>query len=37
MVSIVATNPIAIEGTLCWPWLGLAGSNVSWSAWNTEG
>jgi hypothetical protein len=32
-VGIVATDPIAIEGTNCWPWLGLAGSPPAWSNW----
>ncbi len=33
IVSIVATDPIAIEGTNCWPWLGLAGPVPAWSNW----
>ncbi len=33
IVSIVATDPIAIEGTNCWPWLGMTNSNCSWSNW----
>jgi hypothetical protein len=35
LVGIVATDPVAIEGTNCWPWLGLAnGANAcSWSNW----
>ena len=32
IVSIVATDPIAIEGTNCWPWLGLA-NLPTWSNW----
>ncbi len=34
-VSIVATDPVAIEGTNCWVWLGLANTNVppNWSNW----
>jgi hypothetical protein len=32
IVSIVATDPIAIEGTNSWPWLGLAGAST-WSNW----
>jgi hypothetical protein len=32
-VSIVATDPIAIEGTNCWPWLGLVGATPTWSNW----
>ena len=31
-VGIVATDPIAIEGTNCWPWLGLTGM-PSWTNW----
>lgn len=33
IVNIVATEPIAIEGTNCWPWLGLAGGPLTWSNW----
>jgi hypothetical protein len=35
VVSIVATDPIAIAGTNCWVWLGLADTNVPpcWSNW----
>jgi hypothetical protein len=33
VVSIVATDPVAIEGTNCWPWPGLAGSTATWSNW----
>jgi hypothetical protein len=33
IVSIVAVDPIAIEGTNCWPWLGLAGPVPTWSTW----
>jgi hypothetical protein len=33
IVSIVATDPIAIAGTNCWPWLGLAGAPPTWSNW----
>jgi hypothetical protein len=33
IVSIVATDPIAIEGTNCWPWLGLATAVPAWSDW----
>jgi hypothetical protein len=32
-VSIVATDPIAIAGTNCWPWLGLAEPVPAWSNW----
>jgi hypothetical protein len=37
VVSIVATDPIAIEGTNCWPWLGLPVANPTWSNWLTSG
>ena len=33
VVSIFATDPIAIEGTNCWPWLGLAACTPTWSNW----
>ncbi|HLZ53113.1 MAG TPA: Ig-like domain-containing protein [Verrucomicrobiae bacterium] len=34
IVNIVATDPVAIEGTNCWPWLGLAPASIScWSNW----
>ena len=33
VVSILAIDPIAIEGTNCWPWLGLAGPVPTWSDW----
>ncbi|MCX6927506.1 MAG: Ig-like domain-containing protein [Verrucomicrobia bacterium] len=36
LVSIFATDPIAIEGTNCWPWLGLAGSASTWANWNAS-
>ena len=26
IVDVVASDPLAIEGTNCWPWLGMAGS-----------
>lgn len=32
LVSIVATDPVAIEGTNCWPWLGLT-NTCTWSNW----
>ena len=35
LVSIVATDPLAIEGTNCWPWLGLASAVPSWTAWSS--
>ena len=33
VVSIVATDPVAIEGTNCWTWLGLTGTAPTWSNW----
>lgn len=33
MVSIIASDPVAIEGTNCWPWLGLTNGAPSWSTW----
>ena len=33
LLSIVATDPIAIEGTNCWPWLGLANAAPTWANW----
>ncbi len=33
IVTIVATDPIAIEGTNCWPWLGLADLSPTWANW----
>jgi hypothetical protein len=33
IVNIVATDPIAIEGTNCWTWLGLTNRFGSWSNW----
>ena len=33
IVGIVATDPVAIEGTNCWPWLGLVDPVPTWSNW----
>jgi hypothetical protein len=33
VVSIAAIDPIAIEGTNCWPWLGLTNRYPAWSNW----
>jgi hypothetical protein len=33
IINIVATDPIAIEGTNCWTWLGLTNRFGSWSNW----
>jgi len=35
IVSIVATDPIAIEGTNCWVWSGETNSPTTWTAWPT--
>jgi hypothetical protein len=35
IVSIVATAPVAIEGTNCWPWVGLGGGPLTWSNWTS--
>lgn len=36
IVSIVASDPLAIEGTNCWPWLGVEGVNPTWGNWTTN-
>ncbi len=33
LVGIFATDPVAIEGTNCWPWLGLAACPPTWENW----
>jgi hypothetical protein len=33
VVTIVATDPIAIAGTNCWSWLGLTNAVPAWSNW----
>jgi hypothetical protein len=33
LIGIVATDPVAIEGTNCWPWLGLVDPVPTWSNW----
>ncbi len=35
IVSIVATDPVAIEGTNCWVWRGETNSLPSWATWPT--
>ncbi len=35
IVSIVATDPMAIEGTNCWVWPGETNSPPTWAAWPT--
>jgi hypothetical protein len=37
IVNIVATDPIAIEGTNCWPWFGLTNPLPTWSNWTSAG
>ena len=37
LVGIVATDPVAIEGTNCWPWLGLPVASSTWSNWLASG
>ena len=37
MVAIVATDPVAIAGTNCWPWLGLTNAVPGWSDWGAPG
>jgi len=37
IVNILATDPIAIEGTNCWPWLGLTNPTPTWSNWVSTG
>jgi hypothetical protein len=34
-IGIVATDPVAIEGTNCWPWLGLVNPVATWSEWTS--
>ncbi len=35
VVTIVATDPVAIEGTNCWVWPGETNSTPTWAAWPT--
>lgn len=35
IVTIVATDPVAIEGTNCWAWPGETNSTPTWAAWPT--
>ncbi|HLX94696.1 MAG TPA: Ig-like domain-containing protein, partial [Verrucomicrobiae bacterium] len=35
LISIVATDPVAIEGTNCWVWPGETNSPPTWAAWPT--
>jgi hypothetical protein len=34
IVSIAAIDPIAVEGTNCWTWIGLATDMPTWSNWS---
>jgi len=36
LVSIAAIDPIAIEGTNCWPWLGVVGATPTWANWTAS-
>jgi hypothetical protein len=36
IVSLIATDPIALEGTNCWPWLGVTNRVPSWGDWTTS-
>jgi hypothetical protein len=33
LVNIVATDPVAIEGTNCWVWRGLTNATPTWTNW----
>ena len=33
IISVLASDPLAIEGTNCWPWLGLANGPPTWGDW----
>jgi hypothetical protein len=33
VVSVVASDPVAIEGTNCWTWVGLTNTPPTWSYW----
>ena len=35
IVSVVAIDPLAIEGTNCWVWLGLTNATPAWPDWGT--
>jgi hypothetical protein len=35
VISIIATDPVAIEGTNCWVWSGETNSPPTWAAWST--
>ncbi len=36
VVSIVATDPVAIEGTNCWVWAGETNTTPSWADWSAS-
>ncbi len=33
ILTIVASDPVAIEGTNCWPWVGVTNRPPTWSNW----
>lgn len=35
IVDIVATDPVAVEGTNCWVWPGETNATPTWAAWST--
>jgi hypothetical protein len=35
VVSIIATDPLAIEGTNCWRWRGITNATPTWTNWPT--
>lgn len=37
IVNIIATDPVAIEGTNCWTWPGLVSPAATWSNWFAAG
>ncbi len=36
VVNIIAVDPVALEGTNCWPWLGLASATPTWDNWTAS-
>jgi Bacterial Ig domain len=36
IVSIVATDPVAVEGTNCWVWRGVTNSSPTWAEWSAS-
>ena len=37
VVSIISSDPLAIEGTNCWSWIGLDSIHATWSNWFAGG